>query len=227
MGDNLVNRVTSVKGDLRRMAEENGSTPHPPLATMASVEFERLSAKLEPESVATTLIRAGCFLSAFELIKPAVVDQVRDFFLVGLVERDDFHGEAQSEYQRHVLSRNPKSTYRASCDWLVSMDALTAEQVETLEEIRKHRNEIAHELPKLLVDPDFEVRTDLLAAAVECVRCLGVFWGSITAATDPQFDGQDIDPEEIKSASYLLMEYLASIAGVGSATTEARPAAEA
>ncbi|MBO0518321.1 hypothetical protein, partial [Streptomyces beijiangensis] len=75
-------------------------------------------------------------------------------------------------------------------------------------------HEIAHELPKLLVDPDFEVRTDLLAAAVECVRCLGVFWGSIEADANPDFDGQEIDYDSIKSGPYLLMEYLASIAGV-------------
>ncbi|QKZ22872.1 hypothetical protein [Streptomyces chartreusis] len=176
---------------------------------------QRLGTKLAPESVTTTLIRAGCFLSAYELIKPQVIDRVRDFFLCGIEEGEESYDEVWSEYRQNVVVRNPKNRYLASCDWLVEMKALTAEQVATLGEIQKCRHEVAHELPKLLVDPDFEVRIDLLAAAVEIVRRLGVFWGSITADTDPQFDGQEIEYDDIKSGPYLLMEYLASIAGIG------------
>lgn len=102
--------------------------------------------------------------------------------------------------------------------------ALTAEEVATLEEIYQHRQEIAHELPKLLVDPDFEVRSDLLVAAIECARKLGVFWGSIEVDTDPQWDGKDVDYDGIKSGPYLLMEYLASIAGLGQEPAQANKA---
>ena len=45
---------------------------------------DRLRAKLAPESVGLTLIRAGCFLSAYELIKSEIVDKVHDFLLVWL-----------------------------------------------------------------------------------------------------------------------------------------------
>src|SRR5579859_3651101 len=135
---------------------------------------DRLKTKLAPESIARTLIHAGCFLSAYELIKSEVVGKVHEFFWRGFEDGQHLYDEAQ--YQAHVLTRNPKSKYRASCAWLVEMGALTAEQVAILEEIHEHRQEIAHELPKLLIDPDFEVRTDLLTTAIECVRRLGVFW---------------------------------------------------
>ncbi|MET7490606.1 hypothetical protein [Streptomyces sp. NPDC005538] len=174
---------------------------------------QRLSAKLAPESVTTTLVRAGCFLSAYELIKPEIIDSVHEFFWCGFNEGKHLYDEAR--YEQAVLSMHPqKNKYLASCAWLVEMEALTDEQVATLAEIRTHRHEVAHELPKLLVDPDFEVRTDLLAEAVEIVRCLGVFWGSIEADTNPDFDGQEVDYDGIKSGSYLLMEYLAGIAGI-------------
>lgn len=191
----------------RQLAAEPGMVP--PMEDME----QRLNAKLAPESVAITLIRAGCFLSAYELIKPQIIDSVHEFFWCGFNEGEHLYDEVR--YEQAVLSLNPrKNKYLASCAWLVSMNALTDEQVATLAEIRTHRHEIAHELPKILVDPDFEVRTDLLAQAVEVVRCLGVFWGSIEADTNPDFDGQEIDYDGIKSGSYLLMEYLASIAGV-------------
>lgn len=178
------------------------------------VYAEKLKKKLAPESVGRTLILAGCFLSAYELIKSEVVDKVHDFYLTGF----NPHGLTYDDvsYQRDVLARNPKSKYRASCAWLVSNGALTDEQVATLEEVYEHRKEIAHELPKLLVDPDFEVKTALLVKAIECVRKLGVFWGSIEVSIDPGLAGEDVDYEGIKSGSFLLMEYLGQIAGLGS-----------
>ncbi|WP_345559510.1 hypothetical protein [Streptomonospora halophila] len=179
----------------------------------------RLNAKLAPESVATTLIRAGCFLSAYELIKPQIIDSIYGFFWCGFEDGNDLYDEAR--YVSDVLSLNTKSKYLASCAWLVKMQALTDEQVATLAKIRTHRHEVAHELPKLLVDPDFEVRMDLLTDAVEIVRCLGVFWGSIEADINPDFDGQEVDYDGIKSGSFLLLEYLASIAGLGAEDTGA------
>lgn len=174
----------------------------------------RLQAKLAPESVGRTLIRAGCFLAAYELIKSEVVKGVHDFYWFG----DMRNGQKiydDARYQRQVLSRNPKSAYRASCDWLVENEALTIEQVQALEAISRHRHEIAHELPKLLVDPDFEVKADLLLAAAGCVRALGVFWGRMTVDSDPQWDGREVTDDDIKSGAYLLMEYLVSLAGLG------------
>ncbi len=94
------------------------------------------------------------------------------------------------------------------------MKALTPEQVATLTEIQKHRHEVAHELPKLLVDPDFQVKMELLGAATEIIRVLGVFWGSIEVDTNPDFDGREVDYDGIKSMSFMLMEYLTSIAAV-------------
>jgi hypothetical protein len=174
---------------------------------------DRLTAKLAPESVYLTLTRAGSFLCAYELIKAEIVDKVHNFFLTGFDQSGWLYDE--DEYKRHVLSRDPKSKYRASCAWLVEMQALTLEQVTALEDIHAHRHEIAHELPRLLVDPDFEVRTDLLLRAAECIRMLGVFWGSIEVDTSPDYLDTEVDYNGIKSGSYLLMEYLVTIAGLG------------
>jgi hypothetical protein len=164
---------------------------------------DRLVAKLLPESITQTLIRAGCFLSAYELIKSEVVDSTHEF-----VAFDFGDGKCdEARYQQDVLSRDP-SRYRASCAWLVDMGGLTTAQATALEDIHVHRHEIAHELPKLLVDPDFEIKTDLLLAAVDCLRSLGVFWVRMTADID-----QNVADEDIKSGSYALMEHVLMIAG--------------
>lgn len=171
---------------------------------------ERLSSKLAPESVRLTLIRAGCFLAVYELIKSEIIDGVRGFYCNGIVDGQITYDERS--YEHDVARLNPKSRYQASCEWLVGMDAISQQQVDLLGDIYRHRKVIAHELPRFLIDPDFDVRIDLLVGATECVRSLGVFWGTISVQTDPFWQDEDIDYSRIKSGSFILMEYLTELA---------------
>jgi hypothetical protein len=103
-----------------------------------------------------TLIRAGAFLSAYELIRLQVVDGVRDFYWTG---REDNGKEVlYPDYETDVRARD-KSVYTASVSWLVEGGALTQQQADVLEEVHQHRHEVAHELPRILIDPDFEVNS--------------------------------------------------------------------
>jgi hypothetical protein len=56
---------------------------------MADTDEERLRRKTALETVMMMLVRAGCLLSAYELIKPEVVDKVHGFFWQGI--RDGRH----------------------------------------------------------------------------------------------------------------------------------------
>lgn len=181
---------------------------------MVSDDFENLKVKLSPEAVRLTLIRAGCFLTAYELIKVSVLDEVKGFFCNGIKDGEFTYDE--DSYRRSVLSLSEDGRFDASCKWLVLMEALTEDEAALLREVHIHRMEIAHELPRLLVDPNFFVKADLLVKAIECLRALGVFWGSIAVQTDPTWDGEEVDYTEIKSGSLLLMEYLASLANLES-----------
>lgn len=172
----------------------------------------RLAEKLSHESMTRTLVRAGMLLSAYELIKLQVIDGVRDFFWTGQVD-DDGNREYDPDYEMDVRARD-KSLFKASCSWLVEMDALTQDQASALEDIRAHRNEIAHELPKILIDPDFEVNVGVLADATICLRRLDVFWGRISMDTDPQWDSTDVEDKDIWSGPSLLMASLIEIAGL-------------
>jgi hypothetical protein len=82
---------------------------------------------------------------------------------------------------------------------------------------------VAHELAKYLVDPDFEIRIDLLTEAVGCIRSLKQFWGSIEVDSDPEFDGREILPEDIRSGTYVLMEHLLEVIGLNGEGEPQRP----
>ena len=94
----------------------------------------RLRAKLAPDSMKRTLVRAGAFLSAYELIKLQVIDGVKDEYWRGEM-RDGKKVYREADYQRQVLARDPDSRFRASCYWLVEVGALTQLQAGVLEEV--------------------------------------------------------------------------------------------
>ena len=169
--------------------------------------------KLSPKEVRQNLIKASVFITAYELLKDAVVGNVSGFFLCGF---DQSGLKYLTEYERDVLSRD-KSKVRASLLWLLDMKAITPEDLTAFDEMRKHRNDVAHELPKLLVDPTFSVDLDLLNKLYVMLRHLDRFFGEIQVDTDPDFDGKQVDLDGIKSGITLLLEYVISIAAEGEA----------
>jgi hypothetical protein len=166
--------------------------------------FRRTAQKLEAEQLRVTLIQAGLYLVAFELLKNDVVDRTKGFFQLGF----DSGGLIYSpDYQSKVLSLAPNK-FDASARWLVTVDALTADQADELIELRQHRNEIAHELPNLLIDPSVHFSPDRLARCRFYVDLLGLFWGRILVDTDPAYDGREVEDSAIKSGTSLLLDHI-------------------
>ncbi len=161
---------------------------------------ETLGMKLASSSIRIALQRAGMFLTGWELLKTDIEDGVRQFFELQ-------PGVIGPEYERHVLSRH-KYKLHASALWLVDQGAITATQCDRIEELRRHRNEIAHELAKLLIDPSHEINVKLLEEMATILRSVGAFFGRIAADCDPEFDGREIADEEIRSGTSLLMDHL-------------------
>jgi hypothetical protein len=94
-------------------------------------------------------VKASVFITAYELLKGAIEGNVSGFFVDGFDQSGLTHSP---EYERDVLSRD-KNKIRASFLWLVDLKAITADDVAAFDEMRKHRNEVAHGLRRIPVDP--------------------------------------------------------------------------
>lgn len=116
-----------------------------------------------------------------------------------------------ASYRTKVLVRH-KSVFEASLAWLIEAKALTVEQAAQVRAIKKHRDEIAHELPNLLLDRDREVRTDLLDQMKELIGVLGRFWGGVEASINPDFDDVEVDESAIVSGTDMVMSVLVAAA---------------
>lgn len=77
--------------------------------------------------------------------------------------------------------------------------------------IREHRHKVAHELPRILIDPDATIDAGLAAEAHRLMTAIGRFWGRGSLDTNPDFDGQEVADEDISSGTMLLMNHVLSI----------------
>ena len=118
-------------------------------------EYRRqLEAKLRPERIRATLSFAGLYQMTHEMIKAAVLDEVRDFYWNGAA--DGVASYDEQSYAANLLAKAPRDKFRASLLWLVDSEAITSSQADRLDGIYAHRHELSHELVKYIVDCGFE-----------------------------------------------------------------------
>jgi hypothetical protein len=164
-----------------------------------------LSEKLDPDVIKGNLIHAALYLVTYELLKGAVIGRVAGFFT------DDFSSDGSPvrapEYSSDVLSRDP-NVLRASLLWLHGGGTLTAAHLADFDLIREHRHELAHQLPRLLVDPALKVDLALVFKARAILRKVDLLFLQIAADTNPDFDGVVFNADTSKSGEALLLEYV-------------------
>jgi hypothetical protein len=171
-----------------------------PSSSQPKYSAESLRLKLSQETIRANLIRSGLFLAGWEMLKMQVLDQVRSFF-VSIVD-----GKT-TDYETHVLVRH-KSRFEASLLWLVEMEALTVQQAERVRDLRDYRNQIAHELPRMLVEPDHDVDLSRIRELKHLNDIVGRFWCRTELSVNPDFDDNTVADEDMQSGIMMLMDHL-------------------
>ena len=121
---------------------------------------------LHPETLRGNLISISLFISAFEMFKGCVIERPKTFFTNGFDENGFIVSEG---YKTEVLSKT-KSPLQASLLWFKKMGAINSADIKVFDAIRKHRNEVTHELMEFLSNVNrnldvsqFENLVDLLS----------------------------------------------------------------
>jgi hypothetical protein len=165
---------------------------------------QRLEAKLRPERIRATLGFAGLYQIIHELIKTAVLDEVREFYWRGIEDGVVVYDE--QAYAEDVLARAPKNKFRASLLWLVEGDAITLAQADRLDDIYAHRHDLSHELIKYVVDPDFEPDVELLTDALTILKSIRRFWTSMEKDIGSFEEFGDVDLDEVTPLSLAVLQ---------------------
>ena len=103
---------------------------------------------LTSRTLKSNLISISLFLTAFEMFKERVVGLPKTFFMD--INKSDGY-TINEQYKKDVLSKNNSRVY-ASLLWLKELGAIDQADIDNFDEIREHRNELAHNPLSFIAD---------------------------------------------------------------------------
>ena len=164
---------------------------------------------LDPDVVRPSLFLATMFITTFEILKDAIVDRIRDFYSIGWGENGAIIG---SQYQQEVIWRN-KSVLYASLGWLREQDAIDDADLKTFEQLKKIRNQLAHQLFSVVTGQTESDHTAHFPVLVGLLRKIEVWWVvNVEISTNPDCDGKDVDESSIVPGALLSLQMLIEVA---------------
>jgi len=171
----------------------------------ASKDWEKL---LDPDTLKTNLVRASVYLASYELLKAAIVQNPRGF--INMVNSDP--SSDGQEYRKNVVSLCPKDRLHASCLWFQKMGAIDDADIAMIKEIRSHRNDIAHELPKYIGDSKYAVNIQLLDSIHFMIGKIERWWiREIEMEVNADYDHVDksaVPDDQIHSGRMIMMDWI-------------------
>jgi len=203
--------------------------PQPPvlqtIRTLIKIMKKSSDVQIDPEKIfspavlKTNLLLSSLYLTAFEILKMAIIEGVKDFFIIqtevtdevenemlkslqkDLVEqvKESYKGEVDS-YEREIgirIDDRDKLGLIPSCKWLQRQEVLSEININDIKGIRDHRNEIAHELPKILIGKGFDIKLEHFQKMSDLIHKVDVFW----FRNDALFDVDTHDEVEIQDIS--------------------------
>ena len=158
--------------------------------------------KQNDEDLTRLLTYAGFVLVAFELVKGLIVKPIKSFYWNTTFSE----GMPFKSYEEDVMTRH-KNEFEACLLYLRDfMEAINNKDLLTIQELRKHRNELAHHLPDIIHKLDMDENLKLLERVDKTLFRLSNYQTYIEIGSDPQFQNRGIDWSTIKGHEYLLFE---------------------
>lgn len=157
---------------------------------------------LTEEELTRALTYAGFILVAFELVKSLIVNPIKAFY------SDVIFGEGMpfKSYEEDILSRH-KNQFEACLLYLRDfMEAIDSEDMLIIQSLRKHRNDLAHNLSGMLHKLDIEHHLPLLEKTNKALFKLSNYRTYMEIGSDSEFQNKGINWDTIKGPEYELFE---------------------
>jgi hypothetical protein len=175
-------------------------------------EYEKF---FDPKRLRQNLLLGALYLATFEILKLIVIGELMSFFArPGDYDQDGKpvrSARYKSELSKHGFKQH-RDEYKAACLWLKHMEAVDDAEYARLLEIRDHRNQIAHELPYVLLNAKLEVNLGLLVEARNFIHKLDRWWfENFEMTINPEeFEGKTIDELDVSTGRMLIVDHVIS-----------------
>lgn len=155
--------------------------------------------KYSDKELTRILTYTGYVFLSFELVKNMIVDPVKAFY-----ENIVFQGLPFTTYKEDVLVRH-KNEFEACLLYLRDfMKAIDKKDFLIIQALRKHRNDLAHNLPNRLSLDELEKNADLMENAKYVIYKISSYRVRMEVGFDPILAG--VDWTKVKGPEYLILE---------------------
>ena len=155
---------------------------------------------LPPKELTRRLTYAGFVLVGFELVKSMIVGPIKAYYAHTTFGK----GEPFKSYPEDVLARH-SNEFEACLLYLRDfMQAIDSDDMDTIQELRKHRNELAHDLVNRLSTLALHPYEPLWQNVDRTLFKLSNYRAYMEIGADPEFVG--INWSTAKGQEYLLFE---------------------
>ena len=168
---------------------------------------------LNPTTLKQSLIEASVFLTAYEMFKQSATEKLLSFFSDGITKEGGF--SESPEYKKEVIALHPRDRFHASCIWFQQTGVISQDDLDKINDIRCHRNAIAHEMIDFISDAGSSIDANLIAKLFTILRKIDTWWiTEIEMPSNPNFDDQSSDSirsDQIQSGNMILMQRILSL----------------
>jgi hypothetical protein len=162
-----------------------------------------------PDTLKKNLTLASLYITAYETLKNTIVNRIKDFFIFRFNE----NGEGIPDVEYDNVKKLHKNILIASCQWLQQNGAINAEDMTDIMTVRKHRNQIAHQLTDILIDIDQEINLSHLEKIRYLLQKIDRWWiREVDIPINSNFDGFEVKDEDIQSGRMILIDLIIGIA---------------
>lgn len=163
---------------------------------------------LNPKTLKTNLIKCSIYIVFFEKLKEIIIEKIKDFYFAGFENGKDL---IDDEYKERFYKQGV-DIFDESLNWLVENEAINRAEKQKIIELKKHRNEIAHEMINFIASSEKEVKETLLVECYEILSKIDKWWIiEVELTTNPDFmqiDHNSIEHDSIFSGNMALLQLL-------------------
>ena len=157
---------------------------------------------LSADELTRVLAYAGFVLVGFELLKSMIVGPIKTFY----AHTDFSGGTTFQSYERDVLSRH-RNEFEACLLYLRDfMEAIDSADMLAIQALRKHRNDLAHDLVDRLPALRIEEHQLMFEGVYRALFNLSNYRVRMEIGADPEFQKKGINWETAKGHEFLLFE---------------------
>lgn len=154
------------------------------------------------QEITLLLTYSGFILVAFEFVKSLIINPIKYFYMDTTFDKNS----PFNSYEKDVMSRH-HNEFEACLLYLRDfMEAINSEDLLTIQELRKYRNTLAHNLIDELQSLNIKSYVPLLEKVDKVLFKLSNYRTYMEIGANPEFKNKCINWDTVKGYEYILFE---------------------